>query len=146
MYFSTDLKLPFYLIIFVSFVVDCTKYRPFCNLNEIKMIFQFYTSFSILSTLIESIFFFAETVRYVSFSLGLVAYEKIRPRKACLIQRGVVRRADSVMRISLTYCNSVFFKVMAGGRDQRLLTQILTVQWANINYNRYISFMTWVLG
>ena len=41
------------------------------------MIFQFYTSFSILSTLIESIFFFAETVRYVSFSFGLVAYEKI---------------------------------------------------------------------
>ena len=88
--------------------------------------------------MIESIFFFAETVRYVSFSLGLVAYEEIRPRKACLIQRGVVRRADLVMRISLAYCNSVFFKVMAGGRDQRLLTHILTV---GKHYNNDIYFL-----
>ena len=43
-----------------------------------------------------------------------------------------------VMRISLAYCNSVFFKVMAGGRDQRLLTHILTV---GQHYNNNMYFL-----
>ena len=58
-YFSTDLKLPFYLIILVSFVVDCTKYRPSLQFKWNK------NDFPILYTLP----FFLKSTRLKAFSL-----------------------------------------------------------------------------
>ena len=74
-YFSTDLKLPFYLIIFVSFVVDCTKIPTFLQFKWNKNDFPILYTFS-WTYLFESIFFIAETAFSFHFIRNLFPMER----------------------------------------------------------------------